>query len=128
MSFAGPVTFRNAHDLHAAARLVPAELIMVETDAPFLAPHPHRGRKNGPYALPYTLRAMAQLRETDIGELASAVMTTTRARLRPGLNAQVSAFLSVCFCRYCFFVSVLVTAISLAIPLPLRAVALVTVL
>jgi TatD DNase family protein len=78
MSFAGPVSFRNARDLHEAARLVPVELLLVETDAPFLAPHPHRGRKNGPYALPYTLRALARCRETDPAELASAVTANTR--------------------------------------------------
>lgn len=77
MSFAGPVSFRNARDLHAAARLVPADLLMVETDAPFLAPHPHRGRKNGPYALPWTLRALAELRETDTATLAATVTATT---------------------------------------------------
>lgn len=77
MSFAGPVSFRNAKDLHAAARFAPAELLMVETDAPFLAPHPHRGRKNGPYALPYTLRAVAEIRETDIRDLAETVTATT---------------------------------------------------
>ena len=78
LSFAGPVTFRNAHDLREAARLVPDDGFLVETDAPFLAPHPHRGRKNGPFALPYTLRAVADLRKTDIGLVADRVMTTTR--------------------------------------------------
>jgi TatD DNase family protein len=78
MSFAGPLSFRNARDLQAAVKVAPVDLLMVETDAPFLAPHPHRGRKNGPYALPYTLRAMAQWRETDIGELADTVTATTQ--------------------------------------------------
>lgn len=78
LSFAGPVSFRNAKDLHAAVQVAPAESILVETDAPFLAPHPHRGRKNESYALPYTLRAIAELRKTDIVELATTVMTTTR--------------------------------------------------
>ncbi len=78
MSFAGPVSFRNARDLHAAVALIPEDLLLVETDAPFLAPHPHRGRKNEPYALPYTLRAVAELRKTDIGQLATAVTANTR--------------------------------------------------
>ena len=69
MSFAGPVSFRNAPDLHEAARLAPAELLLTETDAPFLTPHPHRGRRNEPFALPYTVRALAQLRKTDVAEL-----------------------------------------------------------
>ncbi len=79
MSFAGPVSFRNAVALQAAAQLVPDGLLLVETDAPFLAPHPHRGRKNEPYALPYTLRALAELRKTDIVELSATVMTNTRS-------------------------------------------------
>ena len=62
MSFAGPVSFRNAADLAAAARIAPADLLMVETDAPFLAPHPYRGKRNESYALPYTVRALAGLR------------------------------------------------------------------
>jgi TatD DNase family protein len=73
MSFAGTVTFRNAHELRAAAREVPAELLLVETDAPFLAPHPFRGRPNEPYCVPYTLRDLAELRADDPAELAGSV-------------------------------------------------------
>lgn len=69
MSFAGPVSFRNAGDLQAAARIAPAELLLVETDAPFLTPHPHRGTVNEPYALPYTVRALAGIRGDDLGSL-----------------------------------------------------------
>ena len=69
MSFAGPVSFRNAGELQAAARVVPAELLLVETDAPFLTPHPHRGAVNEPAALPYTVRALAAVREDDLGAL-----------------------------------------------------------
>ena len=76
-SFAGPVSFRNAKGLADAARLVPVELIMVETDAPFLAPHPHRGARNEPYALPYTLRALAELRQEDLSDLCKQVNLTT---------------------------------------------------
>ena len=73
MSFAGTVTFRNARELRAAARIVPAELVLVETDAPFLAPHPFRGRRNEPYCVPYTLRDLAELRGEDSAELAKSV-------------------------------------------------------
>ncbi len=79
LSFAGPVSFRNARELAEAAALVPAELLMVETDAPFLTPHPHRGKRNEPYALPYTVRALAALRGQDVEELCAAVTSTTRA-------------------------------------------------
>ena len=72
LSFAGPVSFRNARDLQEAARFVPDDLLMVETDAPFLAPHPHRGKRNEPYALPYTVRALAEIRGQDLAELCEA--------------------------------------------------------
>ncbi len=78
LSFAGPVSFKNSIDLQEAAGLIPAELIMVETDAPFLTPHPQRGRRNEPYALPYTLRAIAKLRKMTETDLCSAVITNTR--------------------------------------------------
>jgi TatD DNase family protein len=74
LSFSGTVSFKNAHDLHEAAKLVPDELILVETDAPFLTPHPFRGAPNEPYCLPYTVRALAALRDRDPAELAE---TTT---------------------------------------------------
>lgn len=77
ISFAGTVSFTNARDLAAAARIVPTELIMVETDAPFLTPHPHRGRRNEPFALPYTVRALAGIRGTDVDSLSSAVTVNT---------------------------------------------------
>jgi TatD DNase family protein len=73
MSFAGPVSFRNAADLAAAARVAPAELLTVETDAPFLTPHPYRGRRNEPFALPWTLRALAEIRGDDVATLADQV-------------------------------------------------------
>ncbi len=78
LSFAGPVSFRNARDLAEAARWVPDELLMVETDAPFLAPHPHRGMRNEPYALPYTVRALAALRDTPVIDLCRVVRSTTQ--------------------------------------------------
>src|SRR5690606_17633797 len=78
LSFAGPVSFRNARDLAAAADVVPAGLLMVETDAPFLAPHPHRGKRNEPYALPYTVRALAGVRGQDVAQLCEHVTYTTR--------------------------------------------------
>ena len=69
LSFAGPVSFRNARELAEAARFVPDGRLLVETDAPFLTPHPHRGKRNEPYALPYTVRALAELRGQDLTEL-----------------------------------------------------------
>lgn len=62
LSFAGTVTFKNAPALRAAAALVPAELILVETDSPFLCPMPHRGSLNTPAQIPNTIRAIAHER------------------------------------------------------------------
>lgn len=77
LSFAGPVTFRNARELRHAARLVPSDQLLVETDAPYLTPHPYRGRPNEPYCATYTLRDLAELREQSVEELADAVNATT---------------------------------------------------
>lgn len=62
MSFAGNVTFKNAQPLRDALAVAPIELVLVETDAPFLTPAPYRGRPNAPYLIPVTLRAMAEVK------------------------------------------------------------------
>ena len=76
LSFAGPVTFRNNRDLHEAAALVPEDGFLVETDAPFLTPHPHRGRANEPYCLPWTVRGLAALRGVPADRVADAARRT----------------------------------------------------
>jgi TatD DNase family protein len=73
LSFAGPVTFRNARALQEAAVVVPESQLLVETDAPFLTPHPHRGRAGEPYCLPWTVRGLADLREVPAERLAESV-------------------------------------------------------
>ncbi|MCM6777211.1 TatD family hydrolase [Nocardia sp. CDC159] len=77
LSFSGTVSFKNAHELREAAKLVPDAAILVETDAPFLTPHPFRGAPNESYCLPYTVRALAELRAQDPAELAA--ITTANA-------------------------------------------------
>jgi TatD DNase family protein len=77
MSFAGTVTFRNAADLRAALAVADPDLVLVETDAPFLTPHPHRGRPNASYMVPYTVRAMAELTGTDLAELCGRISANT---------------------------------------------------
>ncbi len=72
-SFAGVLTFRNAAVLREACAAVPQELLLVETDAPFLTPHPFRGRPNASYLLPHTVRSMAELRGDDLDELCHAL-------------------------------------------------------
>ncbi|MBE7325322.1 TatD family hydrolase [Nocardioides sp. Y6] len=77
LSFAGTVTFKNADPLRAALRATPQDRILVETDAPFLTPVPYRGRPNASYLVPLTMRAMAEVREEDLGELCAAVDANT---------------------------------------------------
>ncbi|MFD6897732.1 TatD family hydrolase [Rhodococcus sp. NPDC060086] len=84
LSFSGTVSFKNAKALREAAPLVPRELVLVETDAPFLTPHPFRGAPNESYCLPYTVRALAEVRGDDALELAAA--TTTNAKRVYGLS------------------------------------------
>jgi TatD DNase family protein len=77
MSFAGNVTFKNAQNLRDAVAVAPRELLLVETDAPFLTPAPYRGRPNAPYLIPITVRAMAAVRGIDEDTLATAIATNT---------------------------------------------------
>jgi TatD DNase family protein len=76
MSFAGNVTFKNAVALREAAAAVPLEQLLVETDAPFLTPMPYRGRPNGPYLVPLTVRLLAQVKQVDVTELCAVVTRT----------------------------------------------------
>lgn len=78
LSFSGNVSFKNAHEVREAAKVVPDGQILVETDAPYLTPHPFRGAPNESYCLPYTVRALAELRGQDPVELAE--ITTANAR------------------------------------------------
>nr|WP_206039877.1 TatD family hydrolase [Rhodococcus sp. HNM0563] len=84
LSFSGTVSFRNAKALREAAPLVPRAQVLVETDAPFLTPHPFRGAPNEPYCLPYTVRALADVRGESASELAAA--TTANAERVYGLS------------------------------------------
>ncbi|MFJ5059794.1 TatD family hydrolase [Streptomyces nigra] len=77
MSFAGNVTFKNAQNLRDAVAVAPLELLLVETDAPFLTPAPYRGRPNAPYLVPITVRAMAEVRGIDEDTLAAALGSNT---------------------------------------------------
>ncbi|MFF5759414.1 TatD family hydrolase [Streptomyces longwoodensis] len=77
LSFAGNVTFKNAQNLRDALAVAPLELLLVETDAPFLTPAPYRGRPNAPYLIPVTVRAMAAVRGLDEDALATALGANT---------------------------------------------------
>ncbi len=73
MSFAGNVTFKNAQPLRDAVAIAPLDQLLVETDAPFLTPMPYRGRPNGPYLVPLTLRCIAEVKRVDLDAVCAAV-------------------------------------------------------
>ncbi len=77
LSFAGNVTFRNAQNLRDALAVTPRARILVETDAPFLTPTPHRGRPNAPYLVPVTVRFMAGELGVDVDELCAQLAANT---------------------------------------------------
>jgi TatD DNase family protein len=78
LGFAGMVTFRSAQNLRDVAKTVPAERLLIETDSPFLAPEPHRGRRNEPANVVHTARCLAIARGEPLEKLAS--FTTENAR------------------------------------------------
>jgi TatD DNase family protein len=77
LSFAGNITFKNAQNLRDALAVTPLERILVETDAPFLTPTPHRGRPNAPYLIPVTVRFMAAELGIDVDELSAQLAENT---------------------------------------------------
>lgn len=80
LSFAGPVTFNRSHELQRAALRAPLDLLLVETDSPYLAPVPRRGRPNRPANVAHTLRFVAALRDMPEAEL-DAVTSANAARV-----------------------------------------------
>ena len=80
MSFAGNITFKNAGALREAAAAAPVELLLVETDAPFLTPVPHRGKPNSPAMAAHTVRALAGIKQIGVADLC-AQLTATGERM-----------------------------------------------
>ena len=72
LSFSGIVTFKTADDVRAAAALCPLDRLLVETDSPYLAPVPHRGRQNSPALLPIVGAAVAAAKKADVAEVEAA--------------------------------------------------------
>jgi TatD DNase family protein len=70
ISFSGILTFKNAQDLRDVAAFVPADRLLIETDSPYLAPVPYRGKTNNPSYVPYVARQLAQVREASVEEIA----------------------------------------------------------
>ncbi|MEY4390535.1 MAG: hypothetical protein RLZZ400_278 [Actinomycetota bacterium] len=79
MSFAGNITIRRNEHLREAVAFAPKELLLVETDAPFLTPEPYRGRPNAPYLVPITVRKMAEIRGIDPNVMAAQLSANTVA-------------------------------------------------
>ncbi|MCW2699000.1 MAG: hydrolase, TatD family [Blastococcus sp.] len=78
LSFAGTLTFGNAGYLREAAALTPLDQLLVETDAPFLTPMPHRGRPNASRLVPHTVRALAEVTGTELAELCEHLTRTAQ--------------------------------------------------
>jgi TatD DNase family protein len=77
LSFAGTVTFKSAGALRDAAAVTPVRQLLVETDAPYLTPVPHRGRPNASYLVPLTVRALAEVKGLPEAELCAALSANT---------------------------------------------------
>ena len=82
VSFAGNVTYPNAYDLRAAARAVPGDRLLVETDSPYLSPQPRRGRPNEPANVVHTVAALAAARHEDADALAAEIDANADAAFR----------------------------------------------
>jgi TatD DNase family protein len=83
ISFSGIVTFKNAADLRATVKALPLERILVETDAPYLAPVPHRGKTNHPAFVRFVADEIARLREQDSEAVAAATTRNFAGLFRP---------------------------------------------
>ena len=88
LSFSGIVTFKGADDVRAAARICPDDRLLVETDAPFLTPVPHRGTPNSPALVPLVGAALAAAREVDVSEIEALTWANAAnwLQLRPSVN------------------------------------------
>ena len=82
ISLSGAVTFKNAPKLAEVAQKMPADRLLIETDCPYMAPVPLRGKRNEPAFVLHTLEKIAQLRETDPEAMAQQLWTNSNAALR----------------------------------------------
>jgi TatD DNase family protein len=83
ISFSGIVSFKNAHDLRAVAKRVPLDRMLIETDSPYLAPAPFRGKANQPAYVKHVAEALAQIREVPVEQIARATTQNFFELFRP---------------------------------------------
>lgn len=86
ISFSGILTFRNAQDLRDVARRVPLERCLIETDSPYLAPMPHRGKLNTPALVPHVAQELARIKGLDVEEIAKVTRSNTCQLFDLGLS------------------------------------------
>lgn len=88
ISFAGMVTFKKSDALRAVAATIPAERILIETDSPYLSPHPLRGKRNEPAHVTHTAACLAQVRGVSLAEFAEQTVTNAQRLFRVGPSEQ----------------------------------------
>ncbi len=88
ISFSGIVTFKNARDLQASAKMVPSDRLLIETDCPFLAPVPKRGKRNEPSYVRYVAEFIAQLRQVPLETLAAQTTANACQLFRISVNGK----------------------------------------
>ena len=86
VSFSGIVTFKNAQDLRDVVAFVPMDRLLIETDSPYLAPVPYRGKTNNPSYVPYVAQQIAQIKQREVREIAE-ITSRNFDRLFPGVLA-----------------------------------------
>lgn len=78
ISFAGPLTFKNANAILEVAEFVPIDMCLTETDSPYLTPHPYRGKVNGPKYVPIILQKLAQIKNIETDKMAEQVLLNAK--------------------------------------------------
>lgn len=92
ISFSGILTFRNAQDLRDVAARVPLERCLIETDSPYLAPMPYRGKLNTPALVPHVAAELAKVKQLDVAEVANVTTANARRLFRlPAVAASAAA-------------------------------------
>ena len=89
VSFSGILTYKNAEDIRAAARQVPLDRLLVETDAPYLAPVPYRGKTNEPAFVVKTLEKLAEVKDVNVTDMAKLTNSEFLRPVRQGAETSV---------------------------------------